>query len=347
MHASNQTNELSESRPTPHHGKYDRDTSHMSSKKQSKNRPIDIAKLAPAPAPGAYLTPIQPLSNCAHCGACIPFDTYSINDSQQRERPKHILSECCAALVCNACEDRYQTTPIPQKCEVCLGVHPARMSSKEGNESLQRLAVQQHPDALFALAIRYRDGQRGLRADGKLCGRLLELAVLALGHADSCIRLADMLLGVGGTLSARPVTTGVPHDDARGLRLMMHAAAGGHPYAQFVMGDILSRGMHGTPEDKASAVSWWTLAANVGCKEAQSKLGVARLQHPPAQARPRAPGSQRHLRLLGRLHATRAHRPRRRPLRHGQRRRHRHHRQLCRRQPLESSAIRVLVVQAT
>jgi len=154
---------------------------------------------------------------------------------------------------------------VPQECPYCGHEHPLRFLRRDpliGVACLKKLAASGHADALFCLACRYRDGEdEGTPQDSKLAAVLLGRAV-ELGYTDACIRLADMLLGVG--LSGDE-DTGIAVDAPRGLSLMRRAAEeGGHALAQFNMGFILSRGLHGVTRDDAKAARWWKLASDGG-----------------------------------------------------------------------------------
>ena len=63
----------------------------------------------------------------------------------------------------------------------------------------------------------------------------------------------------------------------KALEAMRRAAAGGHPYGQFGMGDLCDFG-YGMAQDHVEAVAWYRKAAEQGYAPAQSNLG-AKYEH--------------------------------------------------------------------
>ena len=111
--------------------------------------------------------------------------------------------------------------------------------------------------------------------------RLLQQAV-DQGCTSACVRLADLLLGVGGSYSNYDESgyQGVPLDDESGVRLMALAAEAGHPLAQYNVGFMLSRGTNGLKRRPLAAMAWFAHAVSNGNeaakKEANYKRNVAK-----------------------------------------------------------------------
>jgi TPR repeat protein len=104
-------------------------------------------------------------------------------------------------------------------------------------------------------------GKRGLPADYSKGFAFLQKAVdanLALAQYDMATCYDR---GMGG----------LPVSESDAVRLYRRAAAGGHPSAQFNLGNRLSSG-RGVQKDVAEAVRLWHLAADQGNANAQGNL---------------------------------------------------------------------------
>nr|WP_249149332.1 sel1 repeat family protein [Bradyrhizobium manausense] len=62
-------------------------------------------------------------------------------------------------------------------------------------------------------------------------------------------------------------------DFQRALQLIRPRAEAGHPFAQWMLGDMYKNGEGGLPKDAKMAASWWAQAAAKGLAEAQLNLG--------------------------------------------------------------------------
>lgn len=229
---------------------------------------------ASTPEPVEPALNLQPLPPCYGCRRPLLFDTNSgqINvpglDTQQ-----HVINECCGTLLCLPCCDLALEQRIAL-CPHCGQQSPMFTRTSVTVKRLQKLASEEHAECLFALAVRYRDGD-GVPRDCKRAAEMLGRAI-KLGHTDAALRLADMLLGCKRGQSGLALEkTGVPHNEARGLFLMRRAAEAGHGLAQYNMGFIVQHGMHCVEHDASEAARWWELAAAQGCAIAALELCVA------------------------------------------------------------------------
>ena len=105
--------------------------------------------------------------------------------------------------------------------------------------------------------------------------RLLQQAV-DQGCTSACVRLADLLLGVGGSYSNYDESgyQGVPLDDESGVRLMALAAEAGHPLAQYNVGFMLSRGTNGLKRRPLAAMAWFAHAVSNGNEAAKKEYAL-------------------------------------------------------------------------
>lgn len=159
--------------------------------------PQTAASKGPAASAGPALT-LSPLPSCSECHEPLLFDANSGHDVPSLESQSHIINECCGALLCHSCAEvltaRFEAGLPLDKCPYCQQQHPALTRTSTSVKRFQKLASAGNAEGLFALGVRYRDGE-DVPKDGKRAVELLSKAI-DLGHTDAAIRLADMLLGV-------------------------------------------------------------------------------------------------------------------------------------------------------
>lgn len=223
--------------------------------------------------------PARPLGSSPECDLWLP-DNCVQCDAPMTDADGNpgLMTWCCGHSICDGCGKGFaKKGKKPLKaCQFCgAKPHPAFMSARQVIESLKALAERGSARGQAALAIKHRDGADGLHEDPMEAARLLQLAV-DQGSTGACVRLADLLLGVGGEYSSFANTgyQGVPLDDEGGVRLMALAAEAGHPLAQYNVGFMLDRGTNGLKKNTLEAMKWFALASEGGNLLAKKDFAV-------------------------------------------------------------------------
>jgi len=184
---------------------------------------------------------------------------------------------CCGKVICSGCcyapvYDNQGNEVDNEKCPFCRTPKPS--SEKEANERMKERVEANDPNAIFNLAIDYRNGTNGFPQDYKKALELYhQAAKLGFAPAYGCIGIAyengrgvDIdkkkaihyyeLAAMGGDLIARH-NLGIKEENAgnmdRALKHYMVTAAGGHFDSLKEIKDMYSKG-HATKEDYTKAL---------------------------------------------------------------------------------------------
>ena len=176
---------------------------------------------------------------------------------------------CCGKTICSACDYQHsiKTTEendkraqkkqptVPRTCEFCR--EPVPKSEAEYLVYLRKRFERKDPEALFHMALYYRDGDYGMPVDQRQCLELLR-ASSDLGYTPAHFQLG-YYYDTGGM--------GLEQNEEEAIKYFEEAAEGG---------DILARHNLGCAEeesgDDVAAMRHWRLAASGGSKASMDGL---------------------------------------------------------------------------
>ena len=183
----------------------------------------------------------------SRCPIC--FEDWDVN-------VKPVLRFCCCRLICKSCEERL---PADIQCPLCRT--PAPRDRAEHLARLRRHAENDQPQAIFQLAIFYRNGapEYLIVKNSKKAAKIAKRGV-EVGGADSMVLL-------GGLYTKGE---GVKLDRKKSMQLFRMAADRGHPKAQILAGIMLR-----DSEKFDEAFHYFKLSAEQGFNYGQRVLGDA------------------------------------------------------------------------
>jgi len=120
-----------------------------------------------------------------------------------------------------------------------------------------------NPQALFLLANAYLDGWGAFIPKDEARGAQLAKEAADAGSPEAAMLYASCLV----------TGTGVTKDAAKGVSLIQTLAEKGDPAAQYAVGTILLLGEAGVKQDVAQAIKWFEKSASAGHPIAQLELG--------------------------------------------------------------------------
>ena len=168
---------------------------------------------------------------------------------------------CCGKTVCGSCGFQHKIKAIdendkraqkkqpqaPRTCEFCRTKLPE--SDEEILDRLRKRVELKDPEALFEMALYYRDGDSGLSVDQVKCIELLRESA-DLGFPDAQYQLG--IYHYNGTM-------GLEQNDEEALELYKEAAEGGDITALYNLGGIESNN-----GDRVAAMRHFRLSASGG-----------------------------------------------------------------------------------
>ena len=132
---------------------------------------------------------------------------------------------CCGKTVCGGCDHHHQMKSEEQvTCAFCRTELPE--SEEEVLARILKRVELEDPNALYNMALYYKDGEFGLPVDQAKCIDLLRQSA-DLGCSSAQYKLGDFYLRGD---------VGLEQDEEEGLRYMERAAEGGHSIARHEVG---------------------------------------------------------------------------------------------------------------
>ena len=199
------------------------------------------------------LGPLEKLPPREECPICL------------RALPLHATlqtyANCCGKTVCAGCDFQHKIKAmedngkraqkkqptVPRTCEFCR--EPVPESDEEILARLRKRVELKDPEALFEMALYYRDGDSGLPVDQVKCIELLRESA-DLGFPDAQYQLG--IYHYNGTM-------GLEQNDEEALELYKEAAEGGDITALYNLGGIESNN-----GDRVAAMRHFRLSASGG-----------------------------------------------------------------------------------
>ena len=214
--------------------------------------------LSTAQAETANVDLFAPIPEKEECPICMI--TLPLKDTQGS-----IFHPCCGKIICGGCiyksitrkvKDNGATKMEDFKCAFCRQKPP-----ENDIKALKKLMKKKNPHAFMKMAIRYKNGDRGVLQSYT---RALEMYLCAaeLGNANAFENI--------GTCYYRGIAIG--QDTPKALEFYDRARELGHTSACCNIGYAYSNG-EGVDMDKKKAEHYWELAAMRGCEMARHNLG--------------------------------------------------------------------------